>query len=269
MRAAPAVFMLLGLGCEICAAEFVVPATMGGFVSQTPHSFSYVPSFPVPKLGYLHETFAMLPTECEVLVQVMASSVNPCDRSTDAARNPKVIGSDIAGTVVAVGSGCTRLKVGDEVWADIGAVVHLRTNNASTKELGAYAEYAVALETQLGLKPKNLGWVEAGSLPKVALTSYKALVWYGGGAPWIAGKVVLVLGGSGGTGTAGIQIAKALGAAKVITTAATGSEAYCKQLGADVWYDYHTHNWWDPAVVAADSVDVVYDCVGQRGSGDR
>ena len=90
--------------------------------------------------------------------------------------------------------------------------------------------------------PPNLGWNEAGSLPKVALTSFKALAWYAGGEmggttnTWIKGKTVLVLGGSGGTGTAGIQLAKAMGAAKVITTAGAGNAAYCMALGADEVY---------------------------------
>jgi NADPH:quinone reductase-like Zn-dependent oxidoreductase len=160
------------------------------------------------------------------------------------------------------------------VWADIGAVVYMK-DNQRTKELGAYAEYALAVESQLGVMPANLGWMEAGSLPKVALTSFKALVWYAGGEiggttnTWIAGKTVLVLGGSGGTGTAGIQLAKAMGAAKVLTTAGAGNAAYCMSIGADEVFDYHTQNWWDPALVADDSVDVVYDCVGQAGSGDR
>ena len=251
-----------------------MPPFVRSQVATGARDFVYKPSFPVPKLGYLHETFASLPTECEVLVQVMASSVNPCDRGTDAARNPKVLGSDISGTVVEVGTGCTRLKVGDAVWADIGAVVYLK-NHLKTKELGAYAEYALAVESQLGIMPPNLGFEEAGSLPKVALTSFKALVWYAGGEvgginnSWMAGKTVLVLGGSGGTGTTGIQLAKALGAAKVLTTAGASNAAYCVSLGADEVYDYHTQNWWDDAVVPDDSVDVVYDCVGQTGSGDR
>eukprot|EP01052_Picozoa_sp_SAG31_P023448 SAG31_NODE_1933_length_6879_cov_3.230973_3_plen_812_part_00 len=228
----------------------------------------------MPKLGLLHEKFNKLPTECEVLVQVMASSVNPCDRGTDRLLNPKVLGSDIAGVVAEVGNFCTRLKVGMHVWADIGAVVYMK-DNEKTKELGAYAEYALALESQLGIMPSNLGWMEAGSLPKVALTSFKALVWYAGGEvggvsnKWIAGKTVLVLGGSGGTGTTGIQLAKALGAAKVLTTAGAVNAAYCTSIGADEVIDYHTKNWWDNAVVRDNSVDVVYDCVGQAGSGGR
>ena len=120
-------------------------------------------------------------------------------------------------------------------------MVHTKAGK-STKELGAYAEYAVAIESQLGIMPPNLGWNEAGSLPKVALTSFKALAWYAGGEmggttnTWIKGKTVLVLGGSGGTGTAGIQLAKAMGAAKVITTAGAGNAAYCMALGADEVY---------------------------------
>ena len=56
-----------------------------------------------------------------MIVAVNYSSVNPCDRGTDAARSPKVLGSDIAGVVAAVEDGCTRLSVGDHVFGDIGA----------------------------------------------------------------------------------------------------------------------------------------------------
>lgn len=263
LRLLPLFASVLGGSCDSA------PATMAGFVSESARSFKYETDIPTPQLGYLHDTFAMLPSACEVLVKVMASSVNPCDRGTDAARNPKVIGSDIAGLVVSTNNkGCTRLKVGDKVWADIGAVAKLSSTGASTKELGAYAQYALGIETQLGLMPANLSWVEAGSLPKVALTSYKALVWYSG-APWSHKPTVLILGGSGGTGTAGIQIARALGAGKIITTAGSGASEYCKGVGADEVYDYHTTNWWEDSVIADNTVDVVYDCVGQSGTADR
>ena len=168
--------MLLVLGALASTCEAGPPPTMGGFVSVSARDFKYETDVPTPKLGYLHDTFAMLPSPCEVLVKVMASSVNPCDRGTDAARNPKVIGSDIAGVVVQTnGKGCTRLKAGDRVWADIGAVVKLKSSGESTKELGAYAEYALGIESQLGIMPAGLGFAEAGSLPKVALTSYKVV----------------------------------------------------------------------------------------------
>merc|ERR1712107_275252 len=79
------------------------------------------------------------------------------------------------------------------------------TSDGRGKENGAYAQIAVDLESQLGLMPRNLDFTEAGVLPKVSLTSYKALQWYGG-APYHDREVtVLMLGGSGGTGTTGIR----------------------------------------------------------------
>lgn len=217
----------------------------------------------------MHKSYKGLPDSCEVLVKVIASSVNPSDRHPTVADPPKPLGSDISGVIVDTDGTCKRLKTGDAVWADIGANTHTETG-ARTKELGGYGEFAVALETQLGIKPKNIGFHEAGSLPKVALTSYKALVWYTGAknaSRWQHSPTVLVLGGSGGTGTVGIQLSKAFGADKVITTTSAENADYCKGLGADEVIDYHSQNWWE--VVDADSVDVVYDCVGQSGTGDR
>jgi len=94
----------------------------------------------VPELGDLHKTRSGLPDSCEVLVNVKYSSINPADRSSPGPY-PQVMGSDLAGTVVAVEDSCKRLKVGDRVWADIGAVT------SPGKENGAFAPIAVALET--------------------------------------------------------------------------------------------------------------------------
>lgn len=85
--------------------------------------------------------------------------------------------------------------------------------------------------------------------------SYQALKWYSG-APWQTRPTVLLLGGSGGAGTNRIQLAKAMG-----TTTSAINFDYCKDIGADRTIDYRTHNWWH--------ADVVYDCVGQAGTGDR
>eukprot|EP00966_Prymnesium_polylepis_P013063 301171-Prymnesium_polylepis.1 len=110
-------------------------------------------------------------------------------------------------------------------------------------------------------------------MPKVALTSYKAFRWYTGApdaARWTrADATVLILGGSGGTGSMGIQLAKAFGAAKVITTTSSANFAYCRSLGADELIDYHSSNWWNESVVPDASVDVVYDTVGEEGTGAR
>jgi len=207
----------------------------------------------------------------------MASSVNPSDRRPSVApsfeRGGHVLGSDVAGVVAEVGGGCSRLRVGDRVWGDIGANTHTATGG-KTKELGGYGKYAMGLESQLWAIPANMGFIEAGSLPKVALTSLKALAWYAGARNdtlWKASPTILVLGGSGGTGTTGIQLARAFGGsgARIIATTSAANSDYCRSLGANATIDYRTRNWWDPSVVADNSVDVVYDTVGQAGTGDR
>ena len=221
-----------------------------------------------PHPGVLHDRFRGLPSRCEVLVQVLASSVNPADQYATTG----TMGSDLSGRVVSMGDGCnnSRLSVGASVWGDIGAVTYTLNGNEKTKENGAYAEYAVALDSQLGWKPKNVDFQEAAALPKVSLTSYKALVWYANATNWtrsISGPVVLILGGSGGTGSTGIQLAKALGAAEIITTTSSANFDYCAELGADRLIDYKAVNWWEE--LKEGSVDIVYDTVGQQGTGDR
>lgn len=217
----------------------------------------------IPVLGDLHKKFQNLPDSCEVLVRVNSSSVNPADRTTPGPF-PQVMGSDMAGVVISREDTCKRLQVGDRVWGDIGAVVQT-AESASGKENGAFAEVAVALESQLSIMPKNIDFCEAGSLPKVALTSYKALKWYGG-APYTTAKV-LILGGSGGTGSAGIQLAKAFGATEIITTTSSANMDYVRSLGASSVIDYHTSNWWE--VLTDGSLDAIYDTVGETGTGDR
>jgi hypothetical protein len=252
-----------------------LPDTMSGYAANSAlgagSATFHENNLPVPGVGTLHATFRDLPSNyssCEVVIKVMASSVNPSDTDAAVGRDslkgvPVVMGSDVAGVVADTGDGCKRLAIGSAVWGDIGANAYLLHSGAKTKELGAYGEYVVALESQLGLKPANMSFVEAGSLPKVALTSYKALVWYGG-APYSAADnvTVLVLGGSGGTGTTGVQLARHFGAARIISTCGADNFDYCRANGADQLIDYHTQNWWN--VVEDDSVHVVYDTVGQQ-----
>ena len=157
--------------CGICLAAEIAPSTMAAFVAETPTSSRFDDATTRPKLGSLHELYSDLPSECEVLIKVMASSVNPSDVSPHIQRRPKVLGSDVAGVVEAIGTGCTRLTVGTAVWGDIGANAVASSNQQKTKELGAYAEYVVALESQLGLKPQNVGFIEIGSMPKGAYSN--------------------------------------------------------------------------------------------------
>ena len=97
-----------------------VPATMGAWVTTLLGGQKYEAAFKTPALGVLHKKFADLPTTCEVLVKVMTSSVNPCDRAADSAFDPKPMGSDLSGIVMQVGTGCIRLKVGDQVRRPLG-----------------------------------------------------------------------------------------------------------------------------------------------------
>ena len=249
----------------------IAAPTMNAFFEPSPGKAAAFGSMPVPRLGSMHLQYTDLPANatCEVLIKVYASSVNPSDLHPRVSRDsyPKALGSDVAGVVLNTTRGCTRIKSGDRVWGDIGANSH--TKGGATKELGGYAQYAVALEAQLATMPDSLSFEEAGSLPKVALTTIKAYEWYGGLSGWRPNATVLVLGGSGGCGTVGIQLAKALApnGAFVITTTSKANFGYVQSLGADRPIDYHSQNWWD--VVADDSVDAIYDTVGQFGTGSR
>ncbi len=167
----------------------------------------------------------------EILVQVHAVGLNPIDNMIPKGtfkpflrfELPATLGSDLAGVVVEVGSRVTRFKPGDAVFASI---FDLGT--------GALAEYAVVPEKVAALKPSNLDFVQAASIPMVGLTSWQALKERAKLKP---GQKVFIPAGSGGIGTFAIQLAKHLGA-KVGTTTSTGNVELVKGLGADEVIDY-------------------------------
>ncbi|CAJ1332086.1 unnamed protein product, partial [Effrenium voratum] len=153
---------VLALGSALPPAASL-PAQMLALVAASSASFG-LRNFSLPRPGDLRRKFHLgSSTRCEVLLQVFASSVNPADRSVSGPF-PQVMGSDLAAEVLAVEATCKRLRVGDRVWADIGAIVN--GSFGSGKENGAYAQVAVALESQLGLLPPNLEVLEAAALPK-------------------------------------------------------------------------------------------------------
>lgn len=167
----------------------------------------------------------------EMLVQVHAAGLNPIDTMIPKGmfkpilrfQLPATLGSDLAGVVVEVGSRVTRFKPGDAVFASI---FDLGT--------GALAEFAVVPESVAVIKPANLDFVQAASIPMVGLTSWQALKERARLQP---GQKVFIPAGSGGIGTFAIQLAKHLGA-MVGTTTSTGNVDLVKHLGADEVIDY-------------------------------
>ncbi len=133
-------------------------------------------------------------------------------------RNP-VVGSDLAGTVVEVGSAVTRFAVGDEVFG-FGR--------------GSFAEYAAAREDKLAPKPVGLSFEQAAALPVSGLTALQAVCDIGKVQP---GQKVLVTGASGGIGTYAVQLAKAVGA-EITGTASTAKLDLVRSLGADHVLDH-------------------------------
>lgn len=174
----------------------------------------------------------------EMLVQVHAAGLNPIDTMIPKGtfkpilrlQLPATMGSDLAGVVVEVGSRVTRFKPGDSVFA-------------STFELGtgSLAEYAAVPESAAAIKPENLDFVQAASIPMVGLTSWQALKERAGLKP---GQKVFIPAGSGGIGTFAIQLAKHLGA-QVGATTSTGNVELVRSLGADEVIDYKKQEFED------------------------
>ena len=167
----------------------------------------------------------------DVLVQIHAAALNLLDAKVRDGefklilpnRFPLVLGHDVAGVVIRVGSKVSRFRVGDEVYA-----------RPRDGRVGTLAGQIAIDETDAALKPGNLSMVEAASIPLVGLTAWQVLVEC---ANLKAGQKVLIHAGSGGVGTFAIQLAKHLGAT-VATTTSTGNVGLVKSLGADVVIDY-------------------------------
>lgn len=167
----------------------------------------------------------------EMLVEVHAAGLNPIDNMILTGmfkpvlkfQFPATIGSDLAGVVVEVGSQVTRFKKGDSIFAslfDLGT--------------GSLAEYAVVPERVAAVKPENLDFVQAASIPMVGLTSWQALKER---AKVQKGQKVFIPAGAGGIGSFAIQLAKHFGT-KVGTTTSTGNVQLVSSLGADEVVDY-------------------------------
>lgn len=194
----------------------------------------------------------------DVLVRVVASSVNPIDCrrregygrrlfARRGARPPLVLGRDLAGVVESVGSAVRRFRPGDPVW---GAQDNFRD--------GAWAEFAAVRQDELAPKPETLSYEEAAALPYVGLTTWSALVGRAGlDADGARGLRVLVHAGAGGVGSFAIQLLKAWGA-WVATTCSTSNVPLVTELGADRAVDYTKQ---DVSAELGD-LDLVLDTLG-------
>jgi NADPH:quinone reductase-like Zn-dependent oxidoreductase len=143
----------------------------------------------------------------------------------------KILGMDIAGIVETIGKDVTQFQVGDEVFGDL-----------SESGFGAFAEYVCATEAALVLKPTNISFEQAATVPCAALTALQGLRDCGGirlgrADATRTGQKVLINGASGGVGSFAVQIAKALGA-EVTAVCSTHKMEMMKTLGADNIIDY-------------------------------
>jgi NADPH:quinone reductase-like Zn-dependent oxidoreductase len=195
----------------------------------------------------------------QVLVKVRAAAINPLDwheiRGTpyigrfigmgfSAPKNPQR-GVDFAGEVIAVGKGVTKFKPGDAVFGVAP---------------GSLAEYAWARDTRIALKPEGISYQEAAAVPVAAITALQSLRDAGKLKP---GQKVLINGASGGVGTYGVQIAKALGAD--VTAVCSGRNVeLVRSLGADRVVDYTK----DDLAQTAERYDLIIDNVGNRSLSD-
>lgn len=187
----------------------------------------------------------------EVLVRVVAASINPVDWKVRAGylaqmmphRMPLTLGWDVSGVVAAVGSQVTQWQVGDAVYS--------RPDLARN---GTYAEFVAIRAGECARKPRTISHVEAASLPLAGITAWEAML---DTARVRAGQRVLVHAGSGGVGSLAIQLVKAAGAT-VAATASGRNRALVESLGVDQFVDYTTTT----LLHAVEPVDAVFDTIG-------
>lgn len=223
-----------------------VPARMKAYVYR---------DFGSPDVLRLEEVDKPVPTDNQLLIRVRAVSVNPLDwhymEGTPylgrlfefGMLKPANIrlGVDYAGTVEAVGKDVTQFKPGDEVYGN---------------RFGAFAEYICATDKALALKPANLTFEEAASIPVAAVTALQGLRDKGKLQP---GQKVLINGASGGVGTFAVQIAKSMGA-EVTGVCSARNVELVRSIGADHVIDYTKEDF----TKSGQRYDLIIDNVGNR-----
>jgi NADPH2:quinone reductase len=205
-----------------------------------------------PEMLVPEERAVPTPAEGEILVKVAAAGVNRPDVMQRQGLYPPppgapdIPGLEIAGEVVALGTGVTRWKLGDRVMALVMG--------------GGYAEYCLAHSSH-ALPAGATPMVEAAAVPETFLTVWHNVFERGG---LKAGETLLVHGGSSGIGTAAIQIAKHFGARVIVTAGSEDKCEACRKLGADTAINYKTEDFVAATKTASDGkgADVILDMVG-------
>ena len=197
------------------------------------------------------------PAEGQVLLRVYAAGTNPVDWSiraptpsgsqAAAASPPRAApppGRDVAGVIVALGSGVSGYKVGDKVYTALAGG-------------GAYAQYAVATATELAVKPQKFTFEQAAGIPIAGYTGLRMVVM----AELKPGERVLIIGAAGGVGSTAVQAARAAGA-HVIAVASSHHEQYLEALGAQEIINYDK----EKVAEKAKAVAVVLNTVGTENA---
>ena len=188
----------------------------------------------------------------DLVVQVRATALNRADllQVMGLYPNPRpsaleIPGLEFSGTVQAVGERVTLWQPGDEVMG--------------IEAGGAYAERIATHERQLMRVPAVVGIADGAAIPEVFLTAWDALVVQGG---LTSGRWALVHAGASGVGTAGIQIAKSIGA-RIAVTCSSGKMDLCRALGADLVVERSPAPWLTEAMAAVpDGFDTILDVIG-------
>ena len=194
-----------------------------------------------------------VPAQGEILIKVAAAGVNRPDVAQRSGVYPPPPGAsdlpglEIAGTVVALGEGATKHKLGDKVMSLVAG--------------GGYAQYCIAQDAQAMTVPSGLSMPEAGAIPETLMTVWHNVFERGG---LKSGETLLVHGGSSGIGTMAIQLAKAFGAKVIVTVGSKDKADACLKLGADVAINYKTQDFVAEVKTATNGAgaNVILDMVG-------
>ena len=209
-----------------------------------------------PDVLRLEEVVRPTPRDNQVLVKVIASSLNGADfeilggaafariAGPFRPRN-RIPGSDVAGRVLAVGKNIKRLKIGDAVFGDL-----------FTCGFGAFAEYVAVPEDVLMRKPDSISFEDAATLPQAAKIALQGLR---GKRPIRKGQKVLINGAGGGMGTFAVQIAKYYGA-EVTGVDSVGKLKMLRAIGADHVIEYARED----CTRSGERYDLILDTVARR-----